>query len=1097
MSGILGNDQLGDFLLGDGGEDSGNTFNGFGQARAVIQGRIYGQAQARILQVYQGYGQAQGNVSNTYQGYGQAQGYILPLGFGQAQGNILQTYFGFSQAQSTIINRGYGFGQTQTFIGTHKVYGQTQAYIVTKVNGFGQAQAYCNTDRGFGQSQGYIFNPYLYAQARAKITIKGFQSGLAQAYIREQPVGQAQALIDSVIKNDVGQAQAFICWTDTFTRVNAFGLGSDYTWRNWDSSFSVPEDSTYQVNGTKVINSPDNFDNDSYSLNNPVPTRGTLKFDFTTDISQGDFPYVGVVFGDRFNFNTYGIVAYRDEGQWYLSPNWNAGTDADDLEITVANNKTYTVKFSYTDDGRFSAKIWETELPEPDWMVTGTILQPEFFDIVDNIWLDFYFGGDIVSFDNLNFCAFEPFMQEFRGSSQAQAVIHRTQGYGQATGQIVNTTANGNAQAYIAWTSVTSRFHDTFTRTTNRGLGSSNYLWSNAASSVDHPAATSINIDGSRVVVPANKMDSYWLGYTFGYYNTLEFEVIITAVTPFRYDFVVSGSPEFTVSFFYNSGDTLFRIQAFWGASQKVSGGFSTSLGAGTYKVLFKWHPSQNSVTIFRNGSLVLGSSGGGVHPNNFGNTNLLIKLNSGSTTTNLDNLVLDTGNYLFGQARAKIKAVGVNRHGQAKARIKGIEKRSGQAQAIINQGMAAGQAQAFIGDQLRVGYGQSQARISITRRGHGQVRAWIKIFRWKWGQAQGYITPRIGIGQVQAYILAFAVYKHGQAQAHITTPLGFGQAVALIEADTRFGFGQARTRIAGALSTNAQALATIADKDTKYAQAQASVVGYISRCGQAQGYIKRTIAQGNAQGFIFQPLAGNLVRFNGYLLPGYLQEENLSSPMRINIIDPTYADPSQEYIGLENKIISLRLMVVQGTYQASKEKVLLAGSLIRSARDKYVPLTVIDTTKHYLARTQKIVLNQTAGLRENAAEYSVEFEVKPWQYGTQHSLIGTTLLDTNSVNRTIGNGTWTPATIIISGNSVTVSGYTETGQFTGFVSVSGEVNNMVLDSENYTVTMAGENRNDLLNTIDHKIMIGPGRTFFTVNGATSCEIIYQDRWPL
>jgi hypothetical protein len=106
---------------------------------------------------------------------------------------------------------------------------------------------------------------------------------------------------------------------------------------------------------------------------------------------------------------------------------------------------------------------------------------------------------------------------------------------------------------------------------------------------------------------------------------------------------------------------------------------------------------------------------------------------------------------------------------------------------------------------------------------------------------------------------------------------------------------------------------------------------------------------------------------------------------------------------------------------------------------------------------------------------------------------IGT--IDTDSVSRTISNGGWTPTTITVTGTNVTISGYTVNGDFAGFVSVSGAVTSMIIDSDAFTATIGGVNKNNLMKWAEYRTYIGPDKTFFVITGALSCSISYHDRW--
>jgi hypothetical protein len=100
--------------------------------------------------------------------------------------------------------------------------------------------------------------------------------------------------------------------------------------------------------------------------------------------------------------------------------------------------------------------------------------------------------------------------------------------------------------------------------------------------------------------------------------------------------------------------------------------------------------------------------------------------------------------------------------------------------------------------------------------------------------------------------------------------------------------------------------------------------------------------------------------------------------------------------------------------------------------------------------------------------------------------------ITTDQVSRTLRDGGWTPTTILVSGTDITISGSTETGEDTGIVTVSGTVSNFVIDTENFT-----SSDNSLVTPKNYGVYVGPGRTNFTIEGATSCIIQWQNRWYL
>jgi len=247
-------------------------------------------------------------------------------------------------------------------------------------------------------------------------------------------------------------------------------------------------------------------------------------------------------------------------------------------------------------------------------------------------------------------------------------------------------------------------------------------------------------------------------------------------------------------------------------------------------------------------------------------------------------------------------------------------------------------------------------------------------------------------------------------------------------------------------------------------------------------------------------PSSAYLARFNGHTLPGYVQSESFDSVLNISAHYGAYVDGSNsEDVGLSNKGVSVRLKVWEQDYLTCKEQIQLAATMVRSVRGKFAPLYIGYTDRYYTAMTRSIKVEKQVGGSVRIAEYDVEFECKPWiTSDSTYTLTGTGLIDTDQVGRTISNGSMTPTIVTITGTDVTISGYTSTGDFTGYFSVSGVVSDLIVDSHNFTATtVSGENMNELMLTTDYQLHVGVGKTNFLITGASSCSIEYNDRWYL
>lgn len=245
-------------------------------------------------------------------------------------------------------------------------------------------------------------------------------------------------------------------------------------------------------------------------------------------------------------------------------------------------------------------------------------------------------------------------------------------------------------------------------------------------------------------------------------------------------------------------------------------------------------------------------------------------------------------------------------------------------------------------------------------------------------------------------------------------------------------------------------------------------------------------------------PSPSYLAKYNNYTLPGYVQQEKFESLLNIADHYGAYIDGSQsEDTGLSNKMLSMRLKVWETDYATVKDQIRLAATMLRSKR-VFAPLYIQNSDTHYMALVKGVTMDKEVGSSVRIGEYNVDFECKPWLYGeVQHTLTGTGTIDTDQVSRTIDNGTWTPTIITLTGTDVTVSGYTDAGDFTGFISVTGSVTNLIVDTEAFTAEISGVNQNSIMASIDYRMYVGPAKTNFVITGASSCTIDYYDRWNL
>ena len=244
-------------------------------------------------------------------------------------------------------------------------------------------------------------------------------------------------------------------------------------------------------------------------------------------------------------------------------------------------------------------------------------------------------------------------------------------------------------------------------------------------------------------------------------------------------------------------------------------------------------------------------------------------------------------------------------------------------------------------------------------------------------------------------------------------------------------------------------------------------------------------------------PAQQYLAQFNTYVLPGYVQDESFTSDLNVATHYAAYRDGSNsEITGLANKPLTVRLKVWEQDYATVKDQILLAGTILRSKRDGFGDLYLQYTDRYYPAIPKSVKYDKSVGSSTKIGEYTVDFECKPWLVSVSgYSISGTGTLDTDTVGRTIADGGWTPTVVTVTGTDITISGYTATGDYAGFISVSGAVSNLVIDTEGYSATIGGVNYNSVMDFADYQLYVGPARTYYDITGASSTTISWNNRW--
>lgn len=240
--------------------------------------------------------------------------------------------------------------------------------------------------------------------------------------------------------------------TDLFGRTTSYGLGTDgtftYVWVERDTGFATAADSTFHVDGSKLVIPGDDGNTwDSYIITGPTPPKsGSVSFDIYipamddptntdwfgpvflhlawSDVTAfGGTFYPEVLLGiEMLNTGTYPpqLVNFGPYGDGNFAFDSTGKRVSNVVEVELGNWYTAKVTYQMSDDGASLCgyKLWKTADTEPtdhqfvyetnaDWGPGD-----QWSDGYDgNPWLDFYYSGGIgdeTYLDNLTFDATPP-----------------------------------------------------------------------------------------------------------------------------------------------------------------------------------------------------------------------------------------------------------------------------------------------------------------------------------------------------------------------------------------------------------------------------------------------------------------------------------------------------------------------------------------------------------------------------------------------------------------------------------------------------------------------------------------------------------------
>lgn len=1120
------------------------TTNNFGQAQADIK-QIYNsfaQAQANINSFgVQQYGQAQGDIKATLNQHGQSQADVKTTlnQFGQAQSDIKTTYQSYAQSQALIIATNQQYGQSQADIkATSNNFGQAQADIKATSNQHGQAQGYIKFTVGSGQAQGYILSqpvvseptfarlglnisdPYTgvgvfaYRNTHTFLRLKNSYwtggngptlgltlsdvefphgSGQAKALIKttnnifaqtqaliHTPFAQAQAQARIVGRStQSGQAVAMIfaiVLQDTFTRVTSAGdinspeIGPDYLMFPAVTPNVSIDGSRFVLDGTAE---------DLFQIYVPR----VLPDDFISyiEFTAVDYANFEILIGQNNGGSSFADI--YDSGGLSFVLDLVGVSLSDSTPIVLVNGQSYAVKLSVI--GTVTrVKLWQIGTDEPSaWTLTvaDAFSSGEFIVFINPgtgfVYLDNYIIVSRQENINAKFIWGQAQGQikfVIPAVAQAQAFLRHNAGYGQALADIKAVASKwGQAQALI-----------------NRA-----YQAGQARAYIDGSKHAQAQALIKRIVQQYAQANAL-ITPTFRQYGQAQAQIFgVESYRVGQATALISSSIKVQSG---NSQGVLFQSIFKDTFTRTTVAGDLGSPDIGTYDLALS---EFSDPSIFNVNGSQLEVNFSTTFADIFPFTDVYAKDVESSIEFTRDIVAPDQ--FMELSVRSSLTdEVAVSLHNGI---VDLVDYHSG-TYSFFDLGVFVISAGVTYVVKLRVIGTVAKVKIWDKAGSEPDWQSTTTIINNSWGASYYYFdnastahqllvdnynfdttSPRLNIAQAQAKIVIVPIFvqTNGQAQARITgKPTQSGQAMAKILDYNNRPTGQAQAYIRGKVYKFGQAQGYIRP-NVKIGQAQAKIKKISPQFGQAAAYIDNQKKVAQAQAYI----AGGryLVNYNGYPLPGYAQRESIESVAEIIQHAVAYEDMSlSEHYGLKNKLISLTMLVWERDYYQSKEKIKEAATILRARRAGFSPLYIQQTDRHYDALAIKISMESDARSSGRIVNYDIEFEAKPWLISDNTiTLSGAVTVDTDQVSRDIYDGGWTPVSLLVTGTNVTVSGYTATENFTGYITISGSVVDQVVTEDSYE------------SLVNNALYVGPGKTTFVITGATSCTITYHNRWYL
>jgi hypothetical protein len=128
------------------------------------------------------------------------------------------------------------------------------------------------------------------------------------------------------------------------------------------------------------------------------------------------------------------------------------------------------------------------------------------------------------------------------------------------------------------------------------------------------------------------------------------------------------------------------------------------------------------------------------------------------------------------------------------------------------------------------------------------------------------------------------------------------------------------------------------------------------------------------------KPLPRFLVKYNGYILPGYIQGETHDNEFQVTDYTAPYSDdPYSENMGESPKSLTIPMLVWGDDYNDCKTQIRKAATYLRSKRKGYAKLYLGNSDRYYQVIPVSIKYQKAAKDIQTLSTYEITFKTKPY----------------------------------------------------------------------------------------------------------------------